>query len=376
MNKNMLFNVAVLVCLLCASVSAQYVTVSYESFDYAVGPLGGNTGGIGWADQWYTGAAVVTSPGFDLVGNKATTNVSDQGSYRTMNTVSWNYPSQIFNNRFGTDGSTMWIKFTTRRIAGGDDHYGGLSLNEQFVGEKIFLGSPWMSGQWGMQDQVSGGPVSTIGGSNIDQVTRFVCRIDFMPGQERVRIWLNPAEEYPYAAAAIDTTVGDFLWNEIRLQSGNGGQGGSATGYDFDDLRIEIKAGELQGDNDVISASGGGTQTLTQSMGGSFPNHNFLIGGSLTGTSPGIPASISVTVPLIFDVYTQFTVDFANVAPFFMNTLGSLDGNGEATSMITLPAGNPPSLAGLQLWHTSVIVDPVTAQIVYATNVVPLLIVP
>ena len=133
--------------------SAQFTTIAVEDFENSVlGPLGTQNGGTGWFNAWYSGPgntdALVTAPGLGASTQAATTNFSNSGSFRIPANAGFEY--MLDAGRFGADGSTIWISFDAQRIMGGGDQYGGLSLNEQFVGEKLFIGSPWQtsSGAW------------------------------------------------------------------------------------------------------------------------------------------------------------------------------------------------------------------------------------
>lgn len=355
--------------LLVAICPAQYVTVAYETFDYTPGPLGGLSGGQGWDGAWWSGTlmadALVTAPGFDGTGGKGTTAAADAGSYRKLDANGWG--SQVFGSNFGTDGSTIWIRFMCRRALGGDDQYGGLSLNEQFVGEKLFLGCPWMTGEWGFADP--GAASITVPGSSCDTMNTLVYRIDYQPGQERLRMWIDPADAYPCTGAALDTMISDHLFNEIRLQSG----GGLVTGYDFDGIQIEIKSGELVADEDCLSAAAGGVVTFSTDVGPTYAGMAFAMAGSLSGTSPG--TNLGIVVPLNFDFYTDFTIQNWNVAPYG-NTQGLLDANGQATSTITVPPGLITTMVGLTAYHAVGVVDFSAGAVTHATNPVPTTIIP
>ena len=357
--------------LLCTplTLSAQFVTLASDSFQYPVGPLNGNNGSTGWLDQWYSGAnADVTTPGFDPLGEKVTTILPDGGCYRTLDAANWGSQAQVMNGMFGVDGTTLWVRFELARVAGGDDLYGGLSLVTRFGPEHLFIGSPWMTNELGIDDHAGGTGVSTIAGTTPDLQTGFVVRIDFMPGMERLQLWLNPSQAYPNATPALDVMIGDFLFDEIRLQSGTGGQASLVPGYEFDAILLEIDGGEFTGDLTAISATTGGTLTMNQQLTNpALAGNPFLILGSLTGTAPGIPLGGGITLPLVIDSYTIFSVENTNQPPIFGNTLGVLDGMAAATSTFTLPPGIAGPAVGLSLHHASLILDPSLAP-AYATN--------
>jgi hypothetical protein len=103
-----------------------------------------------------------------------------------------------------------------------------------------------------------------------------------------------------------------------------------------------------------ISVAGGGTFVFTLDLGQTQASAPYLFGGSLTGTSPGISLTPSLTVPLVRDALTDFTVFFPNTPPY-ADTLGLLDPAGAAAPALMLPAKLPPALAGLTLYHAAFI---------------------
>lgn len=78
-----------------------------------------------------------------------------------------------------------------------------------------------------------------------------------------------------------------------------------------------------------------------------------------------------VAIPLTLDAYTLLTAVEAG-SPTFVGTVSTLDGNGAAEAVITIPAGLPPSLAGVSLYHSTarVAFDGPIPQIEAATNAV------
>ena len=194
----------------------------FESFDYPAGSSVHNqTGGSGWSGAWYSdfsgasGLDAVT-PGIDGIGNKGHINVEGEGGYRKPD-VSL-APDLEENQLFGKDGGVLWVSFLAARPVGCQDQFGGLSFYEQFVGEKLFVGSPWMSGGWGIG--VPGIGDFPVAGTSCDVLTNLVARIDFLPGDERVRLYLDPAVPYPLSGEALDMMVPDFRFNEIGVRSG------------------------------------------------------------------------------------------------------------------------------------------------------------
>ncbi len=101
----------------------------------------------------------------------------------------------------------------------------------------------------------------------------------------------------------------------------------------------------------------------------------YLVLGSATGTSPGVPVGDFV-LPLVPDPYFFWTVEHPD-SPVLSDSLGFLDDEGDGTTVFQLPVGLPPSLIGLVLHHAYAVIDlPGTGDFVHASNPVALAIVP
>ena len=121
------------------------------------------------------------------------------------------------------------------------------------------------------------------------------------------------------------------------------------------DLVVEVSA--LSQSSNQYSLSAGTPVNFALDAGAARAGNLYLLIGSASGTSPGLLLAPGVTLPLNFDGYLNFSVNFANVTPF-SNTLGVLDGSGQASASWGLPAGWDPSLAGLQLSHAFITLSP------------------
>lgn len=279
--------VLVLAGLAAGPLGAQnYETFATETFEYAPGPLGFVTppdGGFGWADKWYSGlsgyAAQVVSPGLDAIGNRAKCVFNNDGSYRKIDTGRLGSLVDA-NLQIGVDGSVVYVGFLSVRDVTSNDDYGGLSLNEWLVAERLFLGSPSGSLEWGVESP--GSPAVTVPGSNCMVQAHLVYRIDFQPGDERVRLWIDPPGDHPDPAVTppdLDTTVTDFTFNEIRLQSGNSPD---LHGWSFDDIRLSAQAWRpLLSVTNAVAGSAAQIDLVNVS-----PGATVTIGYSLTGAGP------------------------------------------------------------------------------------------
>ncbi|MCX8228912.1 MAG: hypothetical protein OTJ44_03065 [Planctomycetota bacterium] len=260
----------------------QQTTLATESFDYGAGPLGGQAGGSGWHNEWWSGGnfddAMVTYPGLDGIGGAARTNYEHAGSYRMPSIGGWGSILDPDNDALGADGTSMWISFDSMRDPNSDDSYGGIVLNMAWVGEGLFIGSPWGSDEWGIEVPWVTGP-TFVAGSSVDTQAHLVCRIDFLPGDERVQLWVNPASDYPTTAGDIDIMLPDFRFNEFKMTSGSG----SATGFLFDDLELAAE-GDLGVGLGIRNLIAGQPATIT--VQGAAPGNNILVAYSLTGPGP------------------------------------------------------------------------------------------
>ena len=105
----------------------------------------------------------------------------------------------------------------------------------------------------------------------------------------------------------------------------------------------------LRRDVDQISLSAGGSQALSINFGDQHAGDVYWVFGSATGTSPGLNFGGPI-LPLNFDGYFNLTLTRPN-AGIFSNFIGMLNGQGEATAGLSIPAASDPSLAGVVLQH-------------------------
>ena len=129
----------------------------------------------------------------------------------------------------------------------------------------------------------------------------------------------------------------------------------------------------FSGDVTEIPYSLGGTQQLFVTAGGSFANQTYFVAGTTSGTSPGF-AVAGFPVPLNPDFYFNFTVANPN-SPYLMNSFGQLDASGWAKADFTLPAFLDPTLVGVTVSHSYLVLDSATFAVLGASPAVNCLIV-
>lgn len=235
---------AIALGLLAAPAAAQIQTVATESFDYPVPGLLNNQGsGTGFSDVWAVGAspnAVVmfgpgTGPAFpaaDPIGGYAGQASGFGFAFRSVDINQ--HPDIVDGTGIGADGATVWISFTTVAYQQFGANYGGISLWDIVNDEQLFLGSPFGTGEWGVAPTTTGASLGTVSGTSETTPARLVYRIDHMAGEERVRLWVDPATPNPESGADLDLMVPDFRWSQLRLSSG-----GAGSAYYWDRITIE-----------------------------------------------------------------------------------------------------------------------------------------
>jgi hypothetical protein len=114
-----------------------------------------------------------------------------------------------------------------------------------------------------------------------------------------------------------------------------------------------------------VSISAPTPHNLHLRAGDAWSGATWFVGGSASGTSPGIPLGLQ-TVPLVYDAYTELTLALA--APLTA-PIGTLDADGQGFCRFVLPSGTSPSFAGLVLHHAFVAVHPVTFELLVSNAV-------
>jgi hypothetical protein len=126
----------------------------------------------------------------------------------------------------------------------------------------------------------------------------------------------------------------------------------------------------LWSDTSTIPAGTGGSANLTLAAGMCEAFRNYILVGSLSGTSPGthLPGGM-VTLPINWDKFTGLVILLAN-SPIFTNFLGTLSETGSGEASLNLPP--VPDLVGLTMYYAYGLGLPWD----FASNYVSVLIVP
>jgi hypothetical protein len=121
----------------------------------------------------------------------------------------------------------------------------------------------------------------------------------------------------------------------------------------------------------TISAATGGLVNFVPILGTPHAGHAYGLLASASGTTPGF-AFGSVTIPLNYDFITAFTIENANLSPFF-DSVGLLDPQGRGTATLVVPPG---VAVPATLHFACIVIDPAGPALVGATNPVLLTFVP
>jgi hypothetical protein len=106
-----------------------------------------------------------------------------------------------------------------------------------------------------------------------------------------------------------------------------------------------------------ISTTSDNTVALDIATGTAHGGQIYLILGSTSGTTPGLPFQ-SFTIPLNFDYLFAYMYSAANSAPVLNQTLGMLDSRGRASGRFDVLGGViPPALIGTRVDFASIFLD-------------------
>lgn len=159
---------------------------------------------------------------------------------------------------------------------------------------------------------------------------------------------------------------GDLIAVGASNDDDNGSNAGAVYVFDAEPLSSATAS---------VSVATGGSQVMQLAAGAAFAGQPYLLAGSISGTTPGLPIPGGWTVPLNTDVYLTFTITNLNTPPLAGN-FGLLNPNGYALCTFALPPASNPAYAGLTVHHAFTTIDPFVGAITFVSNALPLSIIP
>ncbi|MFT5152120.1 MAG: hypothetical protein ACI841_002111, partial [Planctomycetota bacterium] len=166
---------------------------------------------------------------------------------------------------------------------------------------------------------------------------------------------------------------GQFAGNASTITAGSSHSLGSPPTSPGKDWVVLIdRSSTLTSNTNSVSTANGGPIQFQLSAGAVNAGRTYLLLGTTSGTTPGVPLLSGATMPLNFDRYARFSVNNANSA-MFINTSGTLGAQGNAIARIQFPPATFSGLVGTTMHHAYVLLTP---QVNYASEAVPLLLLP
>jgi hypothetical protein len=178
----------------------------YEGFEYTAGSsIEGLSGGFGWSGGWYRPGgldATITSPGLSNRAFSVTGNAAGTEGNQAPGPASVAFWLRDLAATVGGDGATAYVSFLFRPDAGAG-FYGGVNFG-------VFVGLSGDQSFYGLE-----GDTGDISLSNVEAEegvpVSLVLRIDFLAGNDRISLFVNPA------AGGIEPAFPDVVKTNVDL---------------------------------------------------------------------------------------------------------------------------------------------------------------
>ena len=141
--------------------------------------------------------------------------------------------------------------------------------------------------------------------------------------------------------------------------------------FEFTHIFLPFTDQSLYGGPCALPADTGGTVHFYLMAGEGNAHRSYLLLGGVTGTAPGIPLPGGQAVlPVNWDPFTNMVLSMLN-GPVFVDFMGALDGSGNGTALLNLPALGT-GYAGLKMYYAYCLSGPFD----FASNPVEIELVP
>jgi hypothetical protein len=201
----------------------------YEGFGYSSGSsLSGQNGGTGWSGAWGTpGGLDATIDGTSLtfgtlaVSGGAVSTAGSQPPNQGSSVATW---IRSLGMTLGADNTTEYLSFLFQPDAG-FGFYGGLNFGGVFIG---LSGNQSFYGLEGPGNDIN---LSTVSAS-VGQTVLFVLRADFLAGNDRLSLYIDPTPGQPEPATP-DVLKTDLDVGSVTIVTIN-----NYGGFTTDEIRI------------------------------------------------------------------------------------------------------------------------------------------
>jgi hypothetical protein len=189
MSLRSILSISVLVVATAAFASANLLL--FDDFNYPVGPLDGQNGGIGWAGAWngipeyVVAPGSLSYPGLAQSGNRAQFVPQDFAGTNSLRTLS----------SLGSDGSTFWLSFliSVDGILAGNTADFRIDSNDQhlYIGRELGTETNWDIEDGGSATPYTQSSIPIVPGTALFVAIRFDQNAD-PNANDTVTIYLNP----------------------------------------------------------------------------------------------------------------------------------------------------------------------------------------
>ncbi len=218
-----------LVFLCAAGIANGDVLDAYEGFNYTPGSsINGLNGGSGWSGAWVTpgglNATVVgdsLSAGAVAISGGALSTAGFQPANQGSSVATW---IRSLATPLGADGTTAYLSFLFQPDAGAG-FYGGLNFGGVFVG---LSGNQSFYGLEGPTNDISLSAVPAVQ----DQPVLLVLQADFMAGDDRLSLYVNPV------AGGPEPAVADVVKTDLDVGAVDSITVNNYGGFTIDEIRI------------------------------------------------------------------------------------------------------------------------------------------
>lgn len=204
-------------CICAAGIASAATLHEYEGFHYPAGSnIDSQNGGSGWSGPWGTPGGLEAT-----IAGDALSTAGFQPASQGSSVATW---IRSLGTPLGADNTTAYFSFLLRPDAG-FGFYGGLNFGNVFVG---LSGNQSFYGLEGPTNSLDLSSVPAV----VGQTVLFVLRADFLFGNDKLSLYLNPSPGGP------EPGVPDVLKTDLDVGLVNALTINNYGGFTTDEIRI------------------------------------------------------------------------------------------------------------------------------------------